>query len=249
MNSTRANAFTLIELLVVIAIIAILASMLVPALSRAREKARTTACANQMKQVSLAILQYVNDEDGFFPIGSYNNTLNDNTYHVTWDDLTNTYTNTPALTQAEKEARWVRIGDAKNIYRCPADNTPPQYDALAARRTYSMTRGIDTPAHYNSFPGLVGFMFSLKQNQVMFPSDTYMLVERAATGSLLGNTGAHNCQNAQNQWDANSSLHDFRRYNYAHVDGHVAYIDSQMVTPNGANQWANVPWNARRTQQ
>jgi prepilin-type N-terminal cleavage/methylation domain-containing protein len=61
------NAFTLIELLVVIAIIAILAAILFPVFAQAREKARQTACLSNMKQIALALVQYVGDYDETMP--------------------------------------------------------------------------------------------------------------------------------------------------------------------------------------
>lgn len=80
------SAFTLIELLVVIAIIAILAAMLLPTLSHAKQQARAVQCRNRVRQITLAMHMYVNDYRRYPPAGWQENGVLSG-----WFDLLQTY--------------------------------------------------------------------------------------------------------------------------------------------------------------
>src|SRR5437868_2459119 len=67
LRNQQSSAFTLIELLVVIAIIGILASMLLPALARAKEAANRIKCVNNMRQLEVSLKLYADDNDGLYP--------------------------------------------------------------------------------------------------------------------------------------------------------------------------------------
>jgi prepilin-type N-terminal cleavage/methylation domain-containing protein len=124
-SSRRPGAFTLIELLVVIAIIAILASMLLPALAKAKAKATGITCMNNTKQMMLAYLMYAED-NGDKVIGAADQTASGGPRAWIgdgWLDWATTPINTNlALLLNPSNAPLAQyIGNSKNIYKCPAD--------------------------------------------------------------------------------------------------------------------------------
>jgi prepilin-type N-terminal cleavage/methylation domain-containing protein len=107
----KSQAFTLIELLVVIAIIAILAAILFPVFAKAREKARQSACMNNMKQIGIASYQYLNDWDDTYPWSRFPNAAGtDRDYSHNW-----------------KQAIATNL-KSTDVYKCPSNEYSDQKD-------------------------------------------------------------------------------------------------------------------------
>jgi prepilin-type processing-associated H-X9-DG protein len=235
-----------VELLVVIGIIALLISILMPSLQRARQAALTVTCAAQERQIGQAILMYAGENKGAIPMGYIGLPVDPpNSYSgwvVSWDDMIDPYLSQRHLTATEYG--WVPSRDDR-ILRCPADTQVQVVSWLGAgkyRRTYALNRtadyGINTAtAHYpgrgitNTNSQLVGgaFMYSgnpqYKLTDVRTSAETMLLSEAPVDQNVIGYGGLGVIDAPTSQLQQVSEGLHHGKFNYLFCDGHVALFN------------------------
>ena len=223
LSNRRRAGFTLIELLVVIAIIALLAAMLLPALSKAKGTSQGAACLNNLRQLQVCWCLYVDEHNGVMPPSNDVTTSGPmlRAIEPSWavgdgvHDLT-----TSNLMRGVLYSYTKSVG----IYRCPADkSTVANYPQVLRTRTYQLSAPLN--GYLNGVPmPPVSQHHKTKEPQLLTPAPAQVFTfidphPACADGSLFGIASAEWDPNGGNQWSSMPGEQHNRGANMAFADG------------------------------
>ncbi len=244
----------------VIAIIGILASLLLPALGRARGTAQAAACTSNLRQIAVFMMMYTSDNNEYFPIAGRSGAVWNES--DSWDDLLSVYDGrnvpVPSGNNGFTTGRILSTeahGQGAGIYLCPAEGCERFKATLASiggawvytvPRTYSMNAGGrywgygDTDGTWSqnvrgiSRIGNISHRFGAK---LPVPAETFLVCEQEDASSLGGGWLAGSVDNPWSQINGNWAYlprHDNgTAWNYLFCDGHVAKLDPWDTIGNG----------------
>ncbi len=159
--------FTLIELLVVIAIIAILAAMLLPALNKARDRAKASKCVNNLKQIGFGFSQYCNDFKDYVPVNAYVFTTSADNY--AWNNLIGPYCGFSTRGWKDLLPSNAETFVLTGPFACPALGTGEGKDGKPGLGTCMWPQRDGTTEGASTRMGM-GTFRELKINEIKYPS-------------------------------------------------------------------------------
>ncbi|MFA6928805.1 MAG: DUF1559 domain-containing protein [Lentisphaeria bacterium] len=221
--SFKVRNFTLIELLVVIAIIAILASMLLPALAQAREKARAIQCGNNLRQISMVFFYYEDDLDQDYWMPFLHKASSGTTNGSAWGMRLYTAGYLQGFSRSKVPSPHAPEYTFESM-RCPSEPriitvsgvtmTTPRVDMVG-----SYHYGVNTMLHMDAYPGSKPRL----KSQLRYPSRT----------ASLADDDDYNFSNGQ----TSTLLKNFRHSGYT---ANVIYVDGHLDKVQGTDPYITV---------